>query len=105
MGAKPLKPAGTEDGASCFQFPNLQERYGADPSWMTGERLSYKTLDVEHVGGVYETMLGFQLEKAMGLSVSLKAAKAHGAPSAVNLEALLSMKPADRTKCILAVKR
>jgi len=35
MGAKPLKPEGTEDGAARFQFPNLQERYGADPSWMT----------------------------------------------------------------------
>src|SRR6516162_732188 len=65
---------------------------------LKGERLSYKTLDVEHVGGVYETIMGFQLEKAKGLSVSLKAAKAHGAPSAVDLEALLSMKPADRTK-------
>jgi hypothetical protein len=65
---------------------------------LKGERLSYKTLDVEHVGGVYETIMGFELEKAKGLSVSLKAAKAHGAPSAVNLEALLSMKPEDRTK-------
>ena len=65
---------------------------------LKGERLSYKTLDVEHVGGVYETIMGFQLEKAKGLSVSVKAAKAHGAPSAVDLEALLSMKPADRTK-------
>jgi SNF2 family DNA or RNA helicase len=35
MGAKPLKPEGTEDGAARFQFPNLQERYGADPSWIT----------------------------------------------------------------------
>jgi ERCC4-related helicase len=35
MGAKPLKPEGTEDGAARFQFPNLQERYGGDPSWMT----------------------------------------------------------------------
>ena len=65
---------------------------------LEGERLSYKTLDVEHVGGVYETMMGFRLEKAPGLSISLKAAKAHGAPSAVNLDALLSMKPADRAK-------
>jgi hypothetical protein len=65
---------------------------------LKGERLSYRTLDVEHVGGVYETIMGFQLEKAKGLSVSLKAAKAHGAPSPVNLEALLSMKPAERTK-------
>jgi hypothetical protein len=42
--------------------------------------------------------MGFQLEKAKGLSVSLKAANAHGAPSAVDLEALLSIRSADRTK-------
>ena len=60
--------------------------------------LSYRTLDVEHVGGVYETMMGFRLEKAKGLSISLKAAKAHGAPSAVSLETLKSMKPAERAK-------
>lgn len=35
MGAKPLKADGTEDEADCFRFPNLQERYGADPSWVT----------------------------------------------------------------------
>jgi len=50
------------------------------------------------VGGVYETMIGFRLEKAKGLSISLKAAKAHGAPSAINLESLLSMKPSERAK-------
>jgi hypothetical protein len=42
--------------------------------------------------------MGFRQEKAPGLSISLKAAKAHGAPSAVNVDALLSMKPTDRTK-------
>ena len=65
---------------------------------LKGERLSYRTLDVEHVGGVYETMMGFRLEKAKGLSISLKAAKAHGAPSAISLESLLSMKPSERAK-------
>jgi SNF2 family DNA or RNA helicase len=33
MGAKPLKSDGKEDGVPSFCFPNLQERYGADPSW------------------------------------------------------------------------
>jgi hypothetical protein len=65
---------------------------------LDGERLSYRTLDVEHIGGVYETIMGFQMEQAAGLSISLKAAKAHGAPSAVNLEALLKLKPAERSK-------
>lgn len=65
---------------------------------LEGERLSYRTLDVEHVGGVYETMMGFQMERAAGLSVSLKATKAHGAPTTVNLDALLSVGPADKSK-------
>lgn len=34
MGAKSLKADGKEDGADRFSFPNLQERYGADPSWV-----------------------------------------------------------------------
>lgn len=65
---------------------------------LEGERLSYRTLDVEHVGGVYETMMGFRLEKASGVSISLKAAKAHGAPSAVNLETLLALQAGERSK-------
>lgn len=35
MGAKPLEHDVREDGANSFRFPNLQERYGADPSWLT----------------------------------------------------------------------
>jgi SNF2 family DNA or RNA helicase len=35
MGAKALKTDGTQDGAVSFRFPNLQEHYGADPSWVT----------------------------------------------------------------------
>ena len=35
MGANSLKPDGKEDGVPRFRFPNLQQRYGADPSWVT----------------------------------------------------------------------
>ena len=31
---------------------------------LDGERISYRALDVEHVGAVYETMMGFRLETA-----------------------------------------
>ena len=65
---------------------------------LDGERLSYRSLDVEQIGSVYETMMGFDLKVATGRSIAIKPAKAHGAPAAVDLEALLIVKPADRLK-------
>ena len=65
---------------------------------LDGERISYRALDVEHVGSVYETMMGFRLETAEGLTVAIRAAKKQGAPAAVNLNALLDQPPANRAK-------
>ena len=65
---------------------------------LDGERISYRALDVEHVGSVYETMMGFRLETAEGLTVAIKAAKKQGAPAAVNLNRLLDQPPANRAK-------
>ena len=65
---------------------------------LKGERLSYRTLDVEQIGSVYETMMGFRLEVATGPTIALKPAKKHGASSAINLEQLLDVKPAERIK-------
>ena len=65
---------------------------------LDGDRLSYRALDVEQIGSVYETMMGFRLERAEGLSVAIKAAKKHGAPPTVNLDALLAEAPGDRVK-------
>ncbi len=65
-----------------------------------GERISYRALDVEQIGSVYETMMGFRLETAAGRSVAIRAQKAHGAPTAVNLEPLLAEPPAGREKWI-----
>ena len=67
---------------------------------LDGERISYRALDVEHIGSVYETMMGFRLETAKGRSAAVRAAKKHGAPAAVNLEALLAETPAGRAKWI-----
>ena len=67
---------------------------------LDGERISYRALDVEHIGSVYETMMGFGLETATGRSVAIKAAKKHGAPTTVDLEALLAEAPPKRTKWI-----
>ncbi|MBI4538945.1 MAG: N-6 DNA methylase [Gemmatimonadetes bacterium] len=65
---------------------------------LDGERLSYRTLDVEEIGSVYETMMGFRLEVAKGRSIAVKPAKSHGAPVAVDLDALLGCKPGERAK-------
>ncbi len=59
---------------------------------LDGERISYRALDVEQIGSVYETLMGFRLETASGQSVAVKAAKKHGAPSVVDLEALLAVR-------------
>ncbi len=47
---------------------------------LDGERISYRALDVEQIGSVYETMMGFRLETATGRSVAIKAQKKQGAP-------------------------
>lgn len=39
---------------------------------LDGERLSYRALDVEQIGSVYEAMMGFALQQAAGLSVAVK---------------------------------
>lgn len=65
---------------------------------LDGERLSYRTLDVEQIGSVYEKMMGFNLQVAQGKSIAIKPTKSHGAPAAINLEELLATKPADRAK-------
>ncbi len=67
---------------------------------LDGERISYRALDVEQIGSVYETMMGFRVETATGRSVAVKATKKHGAPSVVDLEALLEEPPAKRSKWV-----
>ena len=65
---------------------------------LDGERLSYRALDVEQIGSVYETMMGFRLETASGRSVAIKAAKKQGAPTTVDLDALAAEPGARRDR-------
>ena len=67
---------------------------------LDGERLSYRTLDVEQIGSVYEVMMGFNVGLADGPSIAIKPKKKHGAPVPVNLDALLACKPAERSKWV-----
>jgi len=69
-----------------------------------GERLSYKTLDVEQIGSVYETVMGFTVERATGTSIALKVkpsgASKQSVPAFIDLDVLLETKPANRKKLI-----
>ena len=67
---------------------------------LDGERISYRALDVEQIGSVYETMMGFRLETATGRSLAIKAAKKMGAPTAIDLDALLAEDASKRGKWI-----
>ena len=63
---------------------------------LDGERISYRTLDVEQIGSVYETIMGFRLETATGPSVAIKPAKKLGAPNTIDLDVLLAQPNARR---------
>lgn len=65
---------------------------------LDGERISYRALDVEQIGSVYETMMGFDLRAATGRSIAVRPAKSGGAPVAVDLDALLRETPDARGK-------
>ena len=67
---------------------------------LDGERISYRALDVEQIGSVYETMMGFRLEKATGRSVAVKSPKKGGAPTTVDLEKLAAVAPGARVKWV-----
>ena len=65
------------------------------------ERLSYRALDVEQIGSVYEAMMGFEVLAARGTSVAVKPkTRKPGSPShpIVNLDALLAMPGGERAK-------
>jgi hypothetical protein len=69
---------------------------------LNGERLSYRTLDVWHIGGVYQQMMGFQLQTATGPSIAIRAPKSSGAPAIVDLHALAEVKAPERPKWLAA---
>ena len=83
-----IEPPRIPDGAIYRALENLLV--------LDGERVSYRALDVEHIGTVYETMMGFRLETATGPSKAIRAAKRGGAPTVVNFDELLATPPRDR---------
>jgi N-6 DNA Methylase len=61
------------------------------------ERLSYRALDVEQIGSVYETVMGFTVETTKHRALAIKAGKNNRTPVFVNLEELAA-KGKDRIK-------
>lgn len=62
---------------------------------LDSDRLSYRALDVEQIGSVYENMMGFRLERAVETSIGV--GKEH---VVVGLETLLAKKGAEREKLL-----
>jgi hypothetical protein len=60
---------------------------------LDGDRLSYRTLDVEQIGSVYENMMGFEVKEAAEPSIGL--GKKH---IVIGLETLLEKKGDERKK-------
>lgn len=64
------------------------------------ERLSYRWLDVEQIGSVYETVMGFTVEAASSHVLAIKAGKNNKTPVFVALDELLAKKGKDRIKLL-----
>ena len=64
------------------------------------ERLSYRTLDVEQIGSVYETVMGFKVETATSRVLAIKAGKNNKTPVFVALDALLAKTGKNRIKSL-----
>ena len=67
---------------------------------LDGERLSYRTLDVEQIGSVYEAIMGFRVETTAGRSIAVRAKQRTGAAVIVDLDHLLSLGAGERAKTV-----
>lgn len=70
---------------------------------LDGERLSYRSLDVEQIGSVYEGIMGFAVEQAQSPSIGVYS-KPKGAKISttvvVDVAAILAAKPGERAKLL-----
>ena len=66
--------------------------------YLNEERLSYRSLEVEQIGSVYEAVMGYRVETATGRSVAIQPEKRHGAPVTIDLGELLAAPANKRTE-------
>jgi hypothetical protein len=81
------------DGTLCRVLQNLMI--------LDGERISYRTLDVEEIGSVYQTIMGFGILVSPGTAVALRGKRKNGGvPAApiIVIEELLAQPAKDRSK-------
>lgn len=62
---------------------------------LDGERLSYRALDVEQIGSVYEAIMGYEVEIAHGRSIAVRSKDV-----VVDVDKILAAKPTDRAKML-----
>ncbi len=67
---------------------------------LDGDRLSYRTLDVEQIGSVYEAIMGFRVERTTGRSIAVASPKRTGAAVVVDLDHLLRTSSRKRVKAL-----
>jgi hypothetical protein len=90
LASDPPSPAAVSDGCILRILDLLLN--------LAGEKLSYRTLDVEQIGSVYETVMGFTIETRRGPAVAIRAGKNDRTPVFVDIAALAAEKGADRAK-------
>jgi len=70
---------------------------------LDGERLSYRSLDVEQIGSVYEAIMGYEVERATAPSIGVwskpKSSKS-SVTVVVNVDEVLATKPSDRARLL-----
>jgi hypothetical protein len=86
----PARPADVTDGCVFRILDGLVN--------LAGEKLSYRTLDVEQIGSVYETVMGFAIETRPGPALAIRAGKNDRVPVFVDIAALAAKRGADRAK-------
>ncbi|GAB4148737.1 MAG: hypothetical protein Fur0046_27280 [Cyanobacteria bacterium J069] len=62
---------------------------------LDGERLSYRALDVEQIGSVYEAIMGYEVEIAQGRSLAVRPKDV-----VVDVDKILATKPSDRANLL-----
>ena len=100
----PFLEGRTGDGAEDTQIPRVSDstvwKILTNLMTLEGERLSYRTLDVEQIGSVYEAIMGFRIELTRGWSIGVKSQKRTGAATIVNLDELLKIAPGKRAEAL-----
>ena len=95
-------PDGESDGESAIPLVPDATVWKILQSLMVldGERLSYRALDVEQIGSVYEAIMGFRIETTTGRSIAVRSPKRTGAAVVVDLDRLLSANPGARVRAL-----